>query len=227
MTRGRLMAAALDRLLPAGPLLEVGVGTGLVAAGLTELGRRPVGVDLSRPMLDRAAARIPGRVAIGDAQRLPVRTGAVAGACLVHVLHLVGDAAGTLAEAARVVRPGGRVVTTAYPGVLLGTDVHRELHAVRRRLERVERPDDEAHLTELARGAGLRPEDRHELPGLGVTPRAVADRLESRTLSWMWSVDDAEWAEHVPPALARLRALPDQDRDRPTPGPILLSFAHS
>ena len=69
MERGRTVAAALHRMLPpGGPLLEVGVGTGLVAAALTELGRSPVGVDLSRPMLARARTRVPGRLALGDAE---------------------------------------------------------------------------------------------------------------------------------------------------------------
>jgi SAM-dependent methyltransferase len=225
--RGRTVARALRRLLPDGPLLEIGVGTGLVAAALTELGRRPVGVDLSRPMLDRAAARIPGRVAVGDAERLPVGTGAVTAVYLVHVLHLVGDTTRTLAEAVRVVRPGGRVVTTVYPGGLVDGDLHREMTAVRRRLETRERPDNEAHIVGLARGVGLEPVDRHQLPGTGITPRTAADRLEHRSLSWMWSVDEDAWAAEVPAALARIRALPDQDRDRPGLGATLVAFARA
>lgn len=225
MARGRVVAAALHRLLPDGPLLEVGVGTGLVAAGLTELGRRPVGFDLSRPMLDRAAPRLPGRVAVGDAERLPVGTAAVAGAYLIHLLHLVGDVAGTMAEAARVVRPGGRVVSTAYPAGPLDVDVNREFAGVRARLAVASRPDDEDHVLELARGAGLTPVGREELASPGITPRVAADRLESRSLSWMWSVDDDAWAAEVPPVLDRLRALPEQDRPRPAPGPTLLAFA--
>ena len=87
---------------------------------------------------------------------------------------------------------------------------------MRRRLETRERPDDEAHIVGLARGVGLEPVDRHELPGPGVTPRTAADRLEHRSLSWMWSVDEDAWAAEVPAALARTAALPDQDRDRRT-----------
>ena len=65
MERGRSVGAVLAELLPAdGPLREVGVGTGLVAAGLAERGRAPVGVDLSRPMLAVAATRLPGRLAV-------------------------------------------------------------------------------------------------------------------------------------------------------------------
>jgi SAM-dependent methyltransferase len=228
LERGRAAAAALHRLLPpAGPLLEVGVGTGLVAAGLTELGRHPVGVDLSRPMLDRAAARIPGRVAVGDAERLPVRTGSVAGAYLVHVLHLVGDIPRTLAEVLRVLRPDGRMVTTVFPDGPFDDDLYREFRAVREQLEAERRPDDEDSIVGHARAAGLVPVDRQELPSQGSTPRDAADRLEARSLSWMWSVDDDAWSRHVPPALARLRALPGQDRPRPAPGPTLIALARA
>lgn len=224
MERGRTVAAALHRMLPDGPLLEIGVGTGLVAAGLTELGRSPVGVDLSRPMLARARARIPGRLAVGDAERLPIATGSISAAYLVHVLHLVGDISRTLAEVVRVLRPGGRAVTTVYPDEPVTDDLGREFDRVRSQLDAQSRPDDEAHVVGLARAVGLEPADRHELPGGGTTPRIAADRLETRSLSWMWSVDEDAWARHVPPALRRLRALPDQDRVRSGPGPTLLAF---
>lgn len=226
MERGRTTAAALHRMLPlGGPLLEVGVGTGLVAAALTELGRSPVGVDLSRPMLARARTRVPGRLAVGDAELLPVATGAVAAAYLVHVLHLVGDVPRTLAELVRVLRPGGRAVTTVYAHGPLTGDLHREFDRVRSQLDAQPRPDDEAHVVELARAVGLEPVERHDLPGMALSPRIAADRLEARSLSWMWSVDEDAWTRHVPPALERLRSLPDQDRVRPGPGPTLLAFA--
>jgi hypothetical protein len=78
---------------------------------------------------------------------------------------------------------------------------------------------------ELARSVGLEPVERHDLPDVGLSPRDAADRLEARSLSWMWSVDEDAWTRHVPPALERLRSLPDQDRVRPGPGPTLLALA--
>ena len=57
-------------------VLEVGVGTGLLALPLAERGVRVDGIDLSAPMLDRAIAKSPARATIGftvaDATRLPV-----------------------------------------------------------------------------------------------------------------------------------------------------------
>jgi SAM-dependent methyltransferase len=223
MERGRGIAALLDRRLPAGPLLEVGVGTGLVAAGLTELGRTPVGVDLSLPMLAVARDRLPGRVAAGDAQRLPVRSGAVAGAYLVHVLHLVGSIPGTLAELARVLRPGGTLVVTAFPDVELPDDLHVAIRAFRGRLGGGARRDDAEDLVvRLAAEAGFTLVERLEEPARPVTPRLAAAALAARTMSWTWLVEDADWEREFPALLAELRALPGQDTPRPAPGLTIL-----
>src|ERR1700684_818100 len=51
--------------------LEIGCGTGVHAAQVSELGWNPVGIDLSGAMLRHARGRLP--VAMGDAARLPVR----------------------------------------------------------------------------------------------------------------------------------------------------------
>jgi SAM-dependent methyltransferase len=226
MERGRRIAAVVAGLLPADPVLEVGVGTGLVAAGLAELGRPPVGVDLSLPMLARARDRIPGRLAVGDALRLPVGTGTVAGVYLVHVLHLVGDVPAALAEVARVLRPGGTMVATAFPGEPVPGDVHEEGERLRDRLGGNRRNVDAPLVTRLATEAGFELVRRAEGPGIEVTPQQVIDSLQARSTSWMWSVDDETWARELPAALARFRALPDPDRVRPGPGPAVLAFRH-
>jgi SAM-dependent methyltransferase len=218
LERGRVIGAALHRLLPDGPLLEVGIGTGLVGAALAELGRPVVGVDLSVPMLVRAAARLPGRVAVGDSQRLPVGTGAVGGAYLVHVLHLVGDLGATLDEVHRVLRPGGLLAATTRPGEdqdsndvwdLVMTLYRSFPHAGRR-------PDQEHAVVAAAREHGFVPERRLEIrrPGVRSAPREVADGIEARLWSWMWSIPDEEWLPVAAPIVARIRALPDQDRPR-------------
>jgi ubiquinone/menaquinone biosynthesis C-methylase UbiE len=112
--RGDEYAADIDPLLPPGPgtVLEIGVGTGVVAFGLRQRGRTVVGVDLSRPMLARAADRLGPSVAAGDALRLPVRTAGVDHAVAVWVIHDVAEPDRLLAEAARVIRPGGKLVVS-------------------------------------------------------------------------------------------------------------------
>ena len=225
MERGRQVAAALAELLPTGgPLLEVGVGTGLIAAGMAELGRPPLGVDLSVPMLARARDRIPGRLAVGDALRLPVRAGSVAGAYLVHVLHLVADVPATLAELRRVLRPGGVLVATAFAGGPVPGDVHAEMERIRRDLGGRPPVVDAPLVARLAAEAGFEPVGERSLGAVGLSPRAAGDLVEARSLSWMWAVDDASWAAGAPPVLQRLRGLPDQDVERPAPGPTVLAF---
>jgi ubiquinone/menaquinone biosynthesis C-methylase UbiE len=223
MERGRQVAAVVAAWLPADPVLEIGVGTGLIAAGLAELGRPPVGVDLSMPMLAGARKRIPGRLAVGDALRLPVGTGTVAGVCLVHVLHLVGDIPTTLAEVARVLRPGGAMVTSAFPGPVPG-DVAAEMYRLRDRAGSDRRQVDVPLVTRLATEAGFAPSGRAEGPEVGTTPRTAAELVEARSISWMWEVDDEVWARESPVALARLRALPEQDRPRSAAGSAFLAF---
>jgi SAM-dependent methyltransferase len=99
-----------------GPLLEVGVGTGRVALPLYRRGREVVGIDLSRPMLDRyrakaAAAGLPPPPLLrADATRLPFRDAGFVAVLEVHVLHLVPDWEQALAEARRVVVGGGAVL---------------------------------------------------------------------------------------------------------------------
>jgi ubiquinone/menaquinone biosynthesis C-methylase UbiE len=113
--RARAAAEAVTALVPAGgTALDVAGGTGIVSAELAELGFDVVVADLSPGMLALAADRLPGRALVASADRLPVRDEAVDLVVMVWLLHLlpIGVADTVLAEAARVVRPGGHVVTT-------------------------------------------------------------------------------------------------------------------
>ena len=70
--RGQRTAANLAPLLdPAAPVLEVGIGTGIVALALRQLGFTVVGVDLSPAMAQRARRRLGPVVAVADAAQLP------------------------------------------------------------------------------------------------------------------------------------------------------------
>ena len=62
--RAQHVAAEIDPYLrDARRVLELGVGTGIVAAAMGRLGRTVVGVDISAEMLSRAHARLGSRVA--------------------------------------------------------------------------------------------------------------------------------------------------------------------
>ncbi len=103
-------------------VLEVGVGTGLLALPLSGRSFRVDGIDLSEPMLHRLREKSSDDrigLAVADAERLPFRTASFDGAYLRHVLHLIPDWHAALAEVARVVRPGGRFLAsiTDYSGL--------------------------------------------------------------------------------------------------------------
>jgi ubiquinone/menaquinone biosynthesis C-methylase UbiE len=112
--RGRRTAASLAPLLdPLCPVLEVGIGTGVVALGLRDLGFTVIGVDLSPAMAQRARRRLGPVVAVADAAHLPVDAAAVEQAVSVWLLHLVADRAAVLAEVARALRPGGQYLVSS------------------------------------------------------------------------------------------------------------------
>jgi SAM-dependent methyltransferase len=204
--------AARESVAP--PVLEIGVGTGIVAAELASQGFRIVGVDLSPAMLSRAAARLPGRVALANAGALPVASGSIAAAYAVQVLQVVGDPEPLLAEAARVLRPGGRLVTTvSTKEAPPDNDVSAVLGELEAAIGRpAERPDDEERVLALAGQHGLRLVDRGGyVSGQGLMPREVASRVVERSWSWMWRCDDDTWRRGAQAALERLAAMPDQD----------------
>ena len=111
--------AALLRLLPGdglGRLLDIGTGTGRLLEVLAPRVSSGLGIDASRAMLALARARLgrPGlthcAVRQADMYRLPLKDGSCDSAVLQMVLHYAEDPAAALAEAARVLRPGGRLV---------------------------------------------------------------------------------------------------------------------
>jgi SAM-dependent methyltransferase len=106
-TEDALLAPFLDGVV--GPCLEVGCGEG---NNLVRLARRAgcVGIDLFVDKLRFAAAALPAaRFAAADAGALPFRDGAFRTVFVRDLLHHVTDPAPVLAEAVRVLAPGGRL----------------------------------------------------------------------------------------------------------------------
>ena len=106
-----------DRVLEAaGPVqdlevLDSGCGTGELCGRLVDRGARASGIDLCPGLVARARSLTPGsRLAQADAQALPFATGRFDLATSVLVLHYLADPGRALAELARVVRPGGRLI---------------------------------------------------------------------------------------------------------------------
>jgi demethylmenaquinone methyltransferase/2-methoxy-6-polyprenyl-1,4-benzoquinol methylase len=116
----RALADELDPR-PGQRILDVATGTGMVASEL--LARADctvVGVDQSEQMLGRARARFAGartgRVELirAEAERLPFETSSFDALSFTYLLRYVDDPAATVAELARVVRPGGRVASLEF-----------------------------------------------------------------------------------------------------------------
>ena len=111
--------SALLRLAPGaerGQLLDIGTGTGRVLELLAPHFRQAMGVDASRHMLALARARLAQSglshcvVRLADMYRLPLADASFDTAVLQMVLHYAEDPAGAIAEASRVLRPGGRLI---------------------------------------------------------------------------------------------------------------------
>jgi ubiquinone/menaquinone biosynthesis C-methylase UbiE len=101
---------------PAWTVGDLGCGTGQVSAALAPFVTRVVAVDESAAMLQAAKKRVQRFDNIdlrrGDLEALPIDDGRLDAALMMLVLHHVPDPARALAEAARAVTPGGRVVIT-------------------------------------------------------------------------------------------------------------------
>ncbi|MFP4537666.1 MAG: class I SAM-dependent methyltransferase [Dichotomicrobium sp.] len=96
-------------------ILDVGCGDGVLATMLARRGAQVFGVDASPRMI--AAARRRGRVegakarfAVARAERLPFASECFDSVVAVTVLCFIADPAAALAEMARVLKPGGRLI---------------------------------------------------------------------------------------------------------------------
>lgn len=109
-------ARALGHLLPPVDVVDIGCGEGYLTIEVARWARRVIAVDRSPAVLARAKALAGRRRAVnitfkrGDLDRLPLDTASVDIALLSQALHHSADPGQALGEAARVVRPGGKVL---------------------------------------------------------------------------------------------------------------------
>lgn len=121
LVRGaRRRAIELMELEPGDRAIEVGVGTGLSLPMMPE-GCRLVGVDFSRPMLERALTRLRGnptsRHAVlveADGTCLPFADGTFDAALAPFVVSAAPDPVALLHDMLRVCRPGARLVVVNH-----------------------------------------------------------------------------------------------------------------
>ena len=112
-------------LAAAGPgpfdlVVDFGTGTGRMLALFASRARRVEGIDLSHQMLTVARSNLEGARVVnasvrhGDATSAPYADHSANLVIIHQVLHFLDDPARALAEAARVLKPGGRLVVVDF-----------------------------------------------------------------------------------------------------------------
>jgi len=107
-------AGLLARLLgPADPddpvCADIGCGTGLHFPAVRARGYTVIGIDLSADQLRIAASRNPCLIR-ADAGQLPLASSSVPAVVMTYIHTDVDDFPAAIGEAARVLRPGGRLI---------------------------------------------------------------------------------------------------------------------
>ena len=120
---GQWRAAMVDHVVPTdGVILDVASGTAGVALQLAERSQaRVVGVDLTEEMLRQGQRRVAAagigdriRLVAGRAERLPFPDAHFDALTFTYLLRYVQDPQATLAELARVLRPGGTMASLEF-----------------------------------------------------------------------------------------------------------------
>jgi len=107
----RALAGLLDSEEVVG---DLGCGTGQVSQWLAPFSNRIIAVDASKEMLKAARERLSGQrhveIRQGSLEKLPIHNEELDVALLLLVLHHVPEPKRALAEAARSLKPGGRLL---------------------------------------------------------------------------------------------------------------------
>lgn len=101
-------------------LVDMGTGTGRILELLAGRFERAIGIDTNQQMLAYARARTQGaafahvQIRHGDICNLPLRDRAAEAVIMHQVLHYLPDPRRAIAEAARILQPGGRLLIVDF-----------------------------------------------------------------------------------------------------------------
>ena len=157
----------MDEALGEGPfnlLVDLGTGTGRILELFGARAARSLGFDLNHAMLAYARMKLEraglshAQVRHGDLYNVPLPDGAADAVVLHQVLHFLDDPAAAIAEASRLLAPGGRLLVVDFAPheleFLREQSAHRRLGFARDQLGRVL----EGAGLKLARFRELKPE---------------------------------------------------------------------
>jgi ArsR family transcriptional regulator len=109
-------ARALGHLLPELEIADLGCGEGYLTIEASRFAKRVIAIDRSEAVLEKARASAKRRRVTnvvwkrGEIEKLPLADASVDVALLSQSLHHAADPSRAIAEAVRIVRPGGRVL---------------------------------------------------------------------------------------------------------------------
>jgi len=142
--------AAMDEALGQGPfdlLVDLGTGTGRILELFGTRALRALGFDLNHAMLAYARMKLErgglhhAQVRHGDLYNVPLPDGAADAVVLHQVLHFLDDPSAAIAEAARLLKPGGKLLVVDFAPheleFLREQSAHRRLGFARDQLGRL------------------------------------------------------------------------------------------
>lgn len=101
-------------------LVDLGTGTGRILELFSDRAKSLIGFDVNREMLSHARARLVGggvdnaQLRLGDIYDLPMEDNSADAVILHQVLHFLEDPAKAVAEAARILKPSGRLLIVDF-----------------------------------------------------------------------------------------------------------------
>ena len=152
---------------PLNDFLDVGTGTGRMLEVFGPDANNAVGIDMSREMLAVARVNLDRaglghcQVRLADMYNLPLPASSFDGITYHQVLHFADDPAAAIAEGARVLRPGGKMVVVDFAPHELEQLRHEHAH---RRLGFAD-----AEIVGWCAAAGLKPGPVEHLAGTPLT----------------------------------------------------------
>lgn len=164
-----------------GRLVDIGTGTGRMIALLSPRAKRSLGIDRSPEMLRMARSKLSEagmdmvELRQGDMYALPLPPGSADTAVLHQVLHYAQQPAAAIAEAARLLVRGGRLLIVDF--------ARHEREELRQRAAHVRLGFDDAQLSAWFDEAGLVLDETAELAGGALTVKLWLGRKGVDTVS--------------------------------------------